>query len=782
MVDGFGLRVMTYNVHMFGEANELLGIDFGKVQFHDRRRLNEFIRNVQEENPLPDVIGLNEMWDEDLIEHLEGELGELFPYSVRGSVNSAWSLAPDTEAAMHEIQGELDYLALPFYWGWEILQGLGRLFVGNFIGSGLVLLSRYPIVGHKFIPYAAEAGFWESRAEKGVLIAIIQPPHVDAIVGVLLTHTQAGDEDVVRRDQLGQLADIANGLRQLSPRMALLAMGDINVMGEDTVGNPTSEYKDMINLLSLDDTWRHLNPASLGMTYDLSNNQLAIHFCEDGDRTSRLDYILFDPAPSYYIRCNALSCRILKYQSAEEIGDQRIHDVSDHYGVLADYQVEVLPYGTITYAVDSQVGMPVLLEDAATRSLLAWMENAKIGFRRVDTAEEAPLLRIGFGNPESLRGIAAIERLGRVSLNPIPSPVEDNDGSWRWGVGFDPDLRELDLAYSLQHFTGLALHTLSPYAESVPRVLDSYSAEPGSVMLPFDPKRQLAWHGEPDSDHARHLSGSDVDYIERLYGKRSVEFDWRAKAKALADSEVINSILESGLSGTKGALSRYIVSIKEEVANAQAEIPVTAEVHVTRLVWRGRTTETVAGQWYFFGHYEEEEIVFLLEGNNGLRGDKRRAASNTFPRSCSYGVSQRHDTTIDVNPDPFIKVDGITSNLYLDFVVVEDDSTFNVLFDERNKRYSKSEVVSLRQAVNRITSPNGPDELCMPSRRVEYDGAWYADLDICLKANPPAKAEFRRLQEELSCANSHQAVLAKDFKPALASAVREELERVLGEA
>ena len=613
MVDRFGLRVMTYNVHMFGEANELIGIDFGGVQFHDRRRLDEFIRMVQEENPLPDVIGLNEMWDEELIEHLERELRELFPYSARGSVSSAWSLAPDTKAAMNEVQGELDYLALPFYWGWEILQGLGRLFGGNLLGSGLVLLSRYPIVGHKFIPYAAEAGLIESASEKGVLIATIQPPHVDVIVGVMLTHTQAGDEDVVRRDQLGQLADIANGLRRISPRMALLAMGDINVIGEDTVGNPTSEYKDMINLLSLDDTWRHLNPASPGVTYDLSNNQLASHFREDGDRTSRLDYILFDPAPSYYIRCNALRCRILKYRSAEEIGDQRIHDVSDHYGILADYQVEVLPCGTITYDVDSQVGVPVLLEDAATRSLLAWMENAKIGFRRVDTAEEAPLLRIGFGNPESMSGISAIERLGRVSLNPTP-PVEDNNGSWHWGVGFDPDSRELDLAYSLQHFTGLALHTLSPYAESVPRVLDPDSAEPGSVMLPFDPKRQLAWHGEPDSDHARHLSASDVDYIGRLHGRRSAEFDWRAKAEALADSEVINSILESGLSGTKGALSRYIVSIKKEVAIAQAEIPVTAEVHVTRLVWRGRTTETVAGQWYFAGHYERRRSSFSWRG------------------------------------------------------------------------------------------------------------------------------------------------------------------------
>lgn len=775
MVDGFGLRVMTYNVHMFGEANELLGIDFGKVQFHDRRRLNEFIRNVQEENPLPDVIGLNEMWDEDLIVHLERELGELFPYSVRGSVNSAWSLAPDTEAAMHEIQGELDYLALPFYWGWEILQGLGRLFVGNFIGSGLVLLSRYPIVGHKFIPYAAEAGFWESRAEKGVLIAIIQPPHVDAIVGVLLTHTQAGDEDVVRRDQLGQLADIANGLRQLSPRMALLAMGDINVMGEDTVGNPTSEYKDMINLLSLDDTWRHLNPASLGVTYDLSNNQLAIHFCEDGDRTSRLDYILFDPAPSYYIRCNALSCRILKYRSAEAVGDQRIHDVSDHYGILADFQVEARPYGTITYHVDSQVGEPALLEEGATRSLLAWMEHAKIGFSRVDPSEEAPLLRVGFASPALMDGSPAIERLGSVHINPFPL-VGDGEDVWKWGTGYEPGEQQLDLPYALQHHTGLALHSLSPRSSAVERTLSPDDSDQQAVMLPFEPTRQLATDYDHDFDHRRHLTASDIDYITELYGRRSKPFNWKDKIAALLDSETIHQILESGLSGTRGRLKDEIVDTREEVAEVQASIPIRADVRVRSLTWRARKTESL---YKGLLGTEEEEIVITMEVDNGQGGKN----SSTYPSCGSSDVSQLHDTRVSV--DRRMTVYSVTSDMSITITVVEDDSWFNDwdLLLTHNTSHSKSigldECIGLTGLIHQLRAPNGPDRI---SRTfwIENPGAWGADVEVVLSADTYAKTRLRALIQEGHTLNRDQSMLARDFRPVLTSAVNEELGALLG--
>ena len=96
------------------------------------------------------------------------------------------------------------------------------------------------------------------------------------------------------------------------------------------------------------------------------------------------------------------------------------------------------------------------------RSLLAWMEEAAIGYAQADPAKEAPIIRVGFAEDDDLReGPPMIEWLGRVRLNPLPL-LNDHSDSWRWGLGYDPQARQLDLAYALQHFIGLALHSVSP--------------------------------------------------------------------------------------------------------------------------------------------------------------------------------------------------------------------------------------------------------------------------------------------------------------------------------
>ena len=633
MLDSFKFRAMTYNLHLFGDS--AAGIE----TFNDDQRLTEIIRAIRAESAPPDVIGLTEVWDESFAERLKNELSDLYPYVAVGSFESNVGVAVATIL--------LGGLVIPTaIWAALIASG-----ATNIIGSGLVLMSRHPFDSEPvFHPYMSESGF-DAWAEKGVLAARIQVPSISATVGVLLTHLQAdSDKADVRREQLSELASIIAHFRLSSPRMALLAMGDFNVIGEDSNRQQTHEYKYMIEQLGLSDTWRVQRPGDLGVTSDGKYNDLIKQFDEENVSQTRLDYIFYDPAPSYYVDCKPKCCKLLKYQSAKGIGSENVRDLSDHYGLLAEYSVEISPVGTITYHVDAHPEMPDI-ETSTLRALLAWMEKAAIGYNRVDPADKAPLIRVGFADGDDLRdGQPVIERLGRVYLNPRPVLNGRGDPS-RWGLGYDPQTRQLDLAYALQHFTGLALHSVSPRANSVKKRLDEQNAVSKSVMLPYKPEREFVDDkGRPDLDHLNHLTNSDIEYVTRLYGSRTALPAWREKVKALRDNDLIKTILESGLTGTNGFIAQNIVRINRQIAEAQARIPIRAGVYIHELFWSGGTSD----KW----PWENEEIRFILTADDGTG----RKQEYFYPsRDGHYSIGCEDPVRIPVSLNPFF-MHSITSN------------------------------------------------------------------------------------------------------------------------
>ena len=331
MPDSFKFRAMTYNLHLFGDSSGLIDlVDFASIfgigdplTFYDDQRLTEIIRAIRAESPQSDVIGLTEVWDKRFAALLVEKLRDLYPYFAIGSY------VPSSDGAIT--------FALPDF---------------DILGAGLLLMSKHPFDGEPvFYPYMSEAGF-DAWAEKGVLAARIQVPDISATVGVLLTHLQAdSDKADVRREQLRELASVAAHLRLSSPRMALIAMGDFNVIGEDSNGQQTNEYRHMTEQLGLADTWRVQNPNEPGVTAGGINNLTKI-FNERDTSQKRLDYIFYEPSPSYYVNCKPTLCKLLKYRSTEGIGDENVRDLSDHYGLLAEYHVEIRPFGTITYHVD----------------------------------------------------------------------------------------------------------------------------------------------------------------------------------------------------------------------------------------------------------------------------------------------------------------------------------------------------------------------------------------------------------------------------------------------
>lgn len=706
MPDNFEFRVMTYNLHLFGDSlgtiDTIVDIasNFGAdpLTFYDDQRLSEFIYIIRNKfRPLPDVIGLTEVWDKSFAERLENELGDLYPYIETGS----YVHHPDNGIAF----------SLPDF---------------DVLGAGLLLMSKYPFDGDPvFHPYISEAGF-DAWAEKGVLAAKIQIPDISATVGILLTHLQANSDEVdVRRDQLGELASVAAGLRLSSPRMALLTMGDFNVIGEDSNGEQTNEYTRMIEQLGLADTWRFQHPDDPGVTYAGGINDLSKIFDEDSDSQERLDYIFYDPNPSYYVDCEPTLCKLLKYKSADGIGSGNVRDLSDHYGLLAEYCVEVRPFGTITYHVDAHPDMPDI-ETPALRSLLAWMEKAAIGYARVDPADETPIIRVGFAEEDDFRdGSPAIERLGRVHLNPRPQLNEHGD-PWLWGLGYNPQARQLDLAYALQHFTGLALHSVSPRANSVKRLLDAPDSESGSVMLPYQPERELVdGNGQPDPDHLNHLTNSDIEYITKLYGRRTELFEWRDKVQALRDNDLIKTILESGLTGTNGLIAQNIVRIDEQIAEVQAEIPIDAQVYIHELVWCGGTNDFFSGT---------EELRFSLIATQGasttgfwgiIKGIK---GVYYFPsRSGVYTICG--NGPVPVSRTPF-RINNILPDLSLTLNVSELDSGFNGC-DKHHRKYVKLADHGLDIAIRDLRTPRGPSSFPIRLRQI-LQGKWWADIEVVL--------------------------------------------------
>ena len=721
MPDSFTFRAMTYNLHLFG------GSVAGFETFNDDQRLTEIIRAIRAESPPPDVIGLTEVWDCRFAERLENELGDLYPYIAVGSFESNVGVAVTTIL--------LGGLFIPA----ALWLGLIDAGAVNAIGSGLVLMSRYPFDGDPvFHPYISEAGVFESFdawAEKGVLAVKIQVPDISATVGVLLTHLEAdSDKADVRRDQLRELASVAAHLRLSSPSMALLAMGDFNVIGEDSNSQQTAEYRCMIKQLGLDDTWRAQNPSDLGVTSDGKSNDLIKQFDEDNVSQKRLDYIFYEPNPSYYVDCKPTLCELLKYRSAEGIGDENVRDLSDHYGLIAEYHVAIRPFGTITYHVDPDTTDMTDIETPALRSLLAWMEKAAIGYAQADPAEEAPIIRVGFADADLPNGAPVIEWLGRVLLNPRPLL---NGAPWRWGLGCDPQARQLDLAYALQHFIGLALHSVSPRADSVKTPLDEQVSTPKSVMLPYQPDRELAdGNGQPDPDHLNHLTNSDIDYITALYGKRTEHLEWQNKVRALQSNDLIKTILESGLIGTNGPIAQNIVRIDKQIAKVQARIPINASVYINELVWCGGINDR--------GIWEDEEIRFTLTADDGTGGKKEYFYPS---RDGEYEISCENPIPVPVYWNP-LQINGITSNFSLTLEVTELDSGLNGC-NKYHRQHIKLADHGLNEAIKDLRSLS--DHSFFPTKaiqplRIDCPGKWWAEVAVVLYSGSVSEVGLLRTQ------------------------------------
>ncbi len=330
-------RLLTYNTHIFGRTGSINGVETGLV-LDDDLRTEQIAMQLRQLRP--DVVGLTEMWDDELRGALQENLQDIYPYQVRSpnaggipdiieSLHSRWPRA--TQLLLDNVEDIVEFFAQTNY---NVDRGLLRSAFKYFIkedwmhwglkeafrlpdvwGSGLLILSRYPLSDAIFYPYQARADA-ERFARKGTLKADVNPPGQKSYT-VYVTHAQQGESlqaITARKKQLEQIRALVE--EAIYPAVV---MGDLNDV----------RYRWMARKLGLVDSFRLLHPdeqARPGYTYD-HNNRFAVKFGVKGapnEGKRRIDYIYTDGV------LQAKKSRVRR----EEFRDPRTgHDSSDHFAV-----------------------------------------------------------------------------------------------------------------------------------------------------------------------------------------------------------------------------------------------------------------------------------------------------------------------------------------------------------------------------------------------------------------------------------------------------------------
>lgn len=245
------IHFLSYNTHLFLET----AVEVKESEkYYDSTRLNNIITLLKHTNP--DIIGFSEVWANSSKDIFIDALKSQLPYS-------AW------DQNTNPVQ----------------------------LGSGLLLLSRFPLSNVSFIPYANLIG-WDRLSQKGFIIANVKVSSQKLLI--VHTHTQAGENsDAIktRTANLNQLLNILNTVIEFDS-IPVVMLGDLNIIGENELGSCTQEYKILCNQLkwySMIDSYRRLNPSATsepGYTYDAVNNKLIDRFDPSfKNKRQRLDYM-----------------------------------------------------------------------------------------------------------------------------------------------------------------------------------------------------------------------------------------------------------------------------------------------------------------------------------------------------------------------------------------------------------------------------------------------------------------------------------------------------------
>lgn len=253
---------------------------------------------------------------------------------------------------LQEVWVESDQKAIA---GQAAAAGLGytHAFHSGMMGSGLMILSRFPILDvafHAFRlrsrPEKVHRG--DYYAGKGIAVARLQTPF--GLLDFYTLHSLAQyapdyqDEYAGHRSaQLYEAANFINAYSQLTP---LIVTGDFNVSPRHL------GYRLMTKLAGLTDCYESLHPNDPSITFSLENPYNR-HYREP----ERLDYICVRGTPTFGLHPTQAEITLKKQPEYPYL------PYSDHYAVQVDLEV-IVGKGNSHHAVQSEEIRQVLEEFA----------------------------------------------------------------------------------------------------------------------------------------------------------------------------------------------------------------------------------------------------------------------------------------------------------------------------------------------------------------------------------------------------------------------------------
>lgn len=208
-----------------------------------------------------------------------------------------------------------------------------RYFRAGLVGSGLLILSRYPILSTDFHLFSLRA--WPERflegdyyAGKGVSLARIQTPYgeLDFYNTHAIAQYEADAIDPYALHRAGNMVEIATFINRSTTSNPVIVTGDFNV-------NPYKPGYHLVRALArLEDTFASLHPHEQGVTFSHHNPYAKGH-----SESERLDYVMIREGQKAGLQ--ALSAEI----TLTEQPTPPHKPYSDHYGVLAEIAWQPTP-------------------------------------------------------------------------------------------------------------------------------------------------------------------------------------------------------------------------------------------------------------------------------------------------------------------------------------------------------------------------------------------------------------------------------------------------------
>jgi len=258
-----------------------------------------------------------------------------------------------------------------------------RFYSGALGASGLAIISRYRIV---------EAHFWKYRlngqvlrvdhgdfyAGKGIgYVKIEVMPNVYALVYVTHTiaqYTADNESDHYKADRLAQIWELAHFIRMTSDHVNNGAQSCVLVVGDFNCTPHHLEYKLLRGLLGSQfvesfEEWTRKNLTTAALPKD--------HWITMENEERRLDYIFYKKSPTWKLTSSEVT---MKHEDGRTL-------ISDHYGVSANFLLQLVDSPTVKAAKGSNV---IAVEDGL---LAECIQVGEAGLKQAVARRQSHLLR-----------------------------------------------------------------------------------------------------------------------------------------------------------------------------------------------------------------------------------------------------------------------------------------------------------------------------------------------------------------------------------------------------